>query len=117
MNQGPTQTCLPYLRINHSIFFIWDLLDVLIQKIPPPLFFQRGILPFNPSQLRQIARPIKGKRLGPKRGDHMLWHVPPLRSTLSPRGTSPRRVWGSRCSAFPNTERWKNTEAGDKQDN
>lgn len=84
-----------------------------------PFPFKGRILPCNPSQLWQIARPIKGKLFG---SAQTRWpHVaarPPLRSAFIPPGTSPLRVQGSRSLwVLPQRSGEGNMETADKQDN
>lgn len=84
-----------------------------------PFPFKGRILPCNPSQLWQIARPIKGKLFG---SAQTRWpHVaarPPLRSAFIPPGTSPLRVQGSwSLWVLPQRSGEENMETADKQDN
>ena len=84
-----------------------------------PFPFKGRILPCNPSQLWQIARPIKGKLFG---SAQTRWpHVaarPPLHSAFIPPGTSPLRVQGSRSLwVLPQWSGEENMETADKQDN
>ncbi len=81
--------------------------------------FKGRILPCNPSQLWQIARPIKEKLFG---SPQTRWpHVaagPPFYSAFIPPGTSPLRVQRSwRLWFLPQWIVEENMETADKHDN